>query len=223
MSKVSKNQNDFLVVLPVLNEKEAIEKMILSIKKEEYPLIITDGGSTDGSIEIAERHQIEILHRPGKGKGYGLNMALNDALEKGYKYIVYMDCDMTYPVHQIRNLLEYRYQYDMIVGNRNRENMTTKSKTLNTLITYILNFLFKIKLKDPASGFRVLNVNVFIDKIQEMGLAVEFDLLRIAYRNQLSIKEVKTDYYTRIGDSKLTVFELFKVIFTILKVRFFLK
>lgn len=217
------NQDDFIVVLPVFNESEAIEAMILSIIEQGYSLVITDGGSTDGSIEIARKFQIPIIHRPGKGKGFGLDLALKYASKNGYKYIVYMDCDMTYPTSQIKDLLVFRHQFDMAVGNRSRRNMTLKSRVLNFLITIVLNILFSKQLQDPASGFRVLEVNKFVNKIQAYGIDVEFDLLGIAYRNQYSIKEVDIDYYTRVGESKLSFFELIKVIFTIVQVRFFHK
>lgn len=213
-------QEDFLIVLPVYNEIESIESMIVSIKKMGYPLIITDGGSTDGSIQIAEKYQIPILHRPNKGKGFGLNMALEHAFDHRYKYMVYMDCDMTYPVGQINALLAFRYQYDMIVGNRDRQNMSLKSSILNYLIRVIINTIFQKRLKDPASGFRVLAVEKFYRQLRIFGIDVEFDLLGIAHRNCLSIHEVDINYYIRLGQSKLSFLEIIKVIFTIIQVRF---
>lgn len=213
-------KQDYIVVLPVYNEIESIGMLIDSIKSRNYPLIITDGGSNDGSIEIAEKQKIHILHRPQKGKGFGLNMALEYAHVHGYKYLVYMDCDMTYPVHQIEDLLQFRHQYDMVVGSRNRINMSIKSKTLNFLIKIILNILFSKKLRDPASGFRVLSTKKFINQIQIEGIDVEFDLLGIAHRNNLNIKEVNVEYYTRLGSSKLTLLEILQVLRTIIQARF---
>lgn len=207
-----------LIGLPVYNEAGSIEAMIEAIRKFEYPLIISDGGSTDGSTQIAQNLGVTILHRPGQNKGVGLNQLIAYAYENGFDYLVYMDCDQTYPTHRIENLLAYRKQYDMVVGNRDRTNMTLKSKILNYLINLIMNFLFRFHLKDTASGFRVLNVHSFYNKINISNIGVEFDLLGIAYANSFTIKEIDIEYYKRVGKSKLTLLELAKVGFSLMTI-----
>lgn len=73
------------VILPVLNEEEHMEKIIrfflhaLPLNKE---LIIIDGGSTDRTLEIAERfafensENIRVLHNPRKYVPFALNLGI---------------------------------------------------------------------------------------------------------------------------------------------------
>lgn len=214
----SEKDEETLIGLPVFNEIRSVKIMIDSIRALGYSLIISDGGSTDGSSQTAKDMGVEVLHRPGGNKGAGLNQLLDYAYQNNYRYLVYMDCDQTYPVHRIPRLLEYRKEFDMVIGRRDKQNMTLKSKVLNFLINLIMNFLFKTHLKDTASGFRVLNVKSFYNKIKIDHIAVEFDLLGIAYANSFKIKEVDVEYYKRVGDSKLTLNELFKASRTLLKI-----
>lgn len=60
------------VVVATLNEKRFIGNLINSIKKCSYPnkeVIVVDGGSTDGTTEIAEERGAEVIEEKGDPKG----------------------------------------------------------------------------------------------------------------------------------------------------------
>ncbi len=71
------------VVMPSFNQVEFIERSILSIINQKYPnlqLIIIDGGSSDGTLDIIEKYKSHI--------DYFISEADNgqsDALNKGFK------------------------------------------------------------------------------------------------------------------------------------------
>jgi glycosyltransferase involved in cell wall biosynthesis len=71
------------IVMPSFNQCRYIEKSILSILNQGYPnlqLIIIDGGSTDGTIEIIKRYSKFIYYWVSeKDRGQ------SDALNKGFK------------------------------------------------------------------------------------------------------------------------------------------
>lgn len=215
-----KIENDFLIVLPMYNEVDSIDQMIREIQSYGYPLLVSDGGSTDGSYEKALSYNIHVVQRPGKNKGYGIKQSLIFAKQSNFKYIIYLDCDMTYPIDRIKDFIQLRYQYDMIIGVRDMKNMSLKSKILNKTITSIINFLFNTKLHDPSSGFRLLSVEKFIDQIRIEGIDMEYDLIGISKRYALKVHEVNIEYYKRVGESKLTLWEIIKVLFTLFVVRF---
>ncbi len=82
--KGNKNEFKFSIVMPSYNKVEFIERSILSVLNQNYSnieLIIIDGGSTDGTIEIIKKYEQYIsFWTSEKDKGQ------SDALNKGFKY-----------------------------------------------------------------------------------------------------------------------------------------
>ena len=84
--EIRKLENSFpkiSIVMPCYNQVEFIEKSILSVLNQDYKnieLIIVDGGSNDGTIEIIKKYQDYISFWVSeKDKGQ------SDALNKGFK------------------------------------------------------------------------------------------------------------------------------------------
>lgn len=67
------------VVIPNLNCAEFLERTIRSVIDQNYPdleLILSDGGSTDGSLEIVERYRnffSTVLSEPDDGQAHAIN------------------------------------------------------------------------------------------------------------------------------------------------------
>lgn len=82
-TKELKNYPKISIVMPSFNQSEFIEKSILSVLNQKYPnteLIIIDGGSEDGTIDIIKRYKDKIAYFISeKDKGQ------SDALNKGFR------------------------------------------------------------------------------------------------------------------------------------------
>jgi glycosyltransferase involved in cell wall biosynthesis len=69
------------IVIPVLNQAKYIEEALLSVLNQPYPqkeLIVVDGGSTDGTLEIIKKYHSRFAYwisEPDKGQA--------DAIQKG--------------------------------------------------------------------------------------------------------------------------------------------
>lgn len=64
----------YSIIIPTLNEEVNIHKLLAYLKnfKEDIEIIISDGGSTDNTIKIAESHNVKIC-KSQTGKGHQLN------------------------------------------------------------------------------------------------------------------------------------------------------
>src|SRR5690606_38858731 len=194
--------------------------IIADIEAEGFEVMVTDGGSSDNSIEIAEKKGVVILERPGMGKGFGMKQAMNYAFENGKEIIVFIDCDRTYPVDRIKDLAAAMSDADMVIGVRDSTGMSIKSKFLNALLRMMMNILFLTNLRDHASGFRALRIEKFIHQLKTDGMDLEIEITGFAIKNKYRIKEIEVDYLNRVGESKLLLTDIIKALFTIFKTRF---
>ena len=92
-------QHPYCVVIPVINEGERIKSLLKRMEAEQISsiadIIIVDGGSTDGSLEIRELEQVGVrglVVKKGPGKlSAQLRCAYAFALDQGYEGVVTID------------------------------------------------------------------------------------------------------------------------------------
>lgn len=107
---------DVSVIIPTYNEAPVIAKKIANLLENNYPLdklevIITDGGSKDGTVEIArellERRSVRariLTQRERRGKSYGVNVALAAAKNE---IICLSDAECMWEKGALHNALKY--------------------------------------------------------------------------------------------------------------------
>ena len=87
------------IVTPTLNAASVLEKELESVREQDYPkdkieIIVADGGSTDATVEIAEKYGARVVNNPLKtgeaGKAVGVKEATGD-------FIVLIDSDNILP------------------------------------------------------------------------------------------------------------------------------
>ncbi len=113
---------DISVVMPCLNEADTlatcIQKARLGLERAGVrgEILIADNGSTDGSIQIAEKLGARVVHV--KEKGYG--NALKGGIEAAQaKWILMGDADDSYDFSEITGFIKkLREGYDLVMGCR---------------------------------------------------------------------------------------------------------
>ena len=113
---------ELTILMPCLNEAETLEvcinkaKSFLEKSGVKGEILIADNGSTDGSVEIAERCGARVEHVPVKGYGAALIGGCKAA--KG-KYVIMGDADDSYDFLNLMPFVEkLREGYELVVGNR---------------------------------------------------------------------------------------------------------
>ena len=163
----------FSVILPTLNEKGHILKLIEQIShifktyKKEYEIIVVDDNSNDGTFEIVKNHQIDksylkVILRTNKKKN--LAESINEGiLASKFENIIWLDADFQHPPKYIKNFIEKSKKYDAIISSRFLDkseryfNNDKFKKQINENQSYLYNKLCRIFLfrdiTDYTSGY----------------------------------------------------------------------
>ena len=163
----------FSVILPTLNEKGHILKLIEEISyifktfKKEYEIIVVDDNSNDGTFEIVKNYQIDksylkVILRTNKKKN--LAESINEGiLASKFENIIWLDADFQHPPKYIKNFIEKSKKYDAIISSRFLDkseryfNNDKFKKQINENQSYLYNklcrfFLFR-DITDYTSGY----------------------------------------------------------------------
>lgn len=193
---------DIAVLIPCYNEAAAVAAVIGQAKAALPGAVVYvyDNASTDGTADVAERAGAVVRSVSARGKG--------SVVRQMFKEIdadIYMmtDGDATYDLSRapdlIRRLTEQNLQ--MVVGRRvHADKAAYRSGHCvgNKALTGLVRFLFKTRVRDMMSGFRVLTkefVKSFPAKSD--GFELETELTVFAARNNLPVGEVETAYFAR--------------------------
>lgn len=205
------------VVMPCLNEEAAIGACIERIQRTfatggiAGEIVVCDNGSTDGSVAIAERMGVQVVHQPRRG--YGNAYLKGFAAARG-KYLIMGDADDTYDFSLIPRFLEALTVegYDFVTGSRylkgGDKHVTVLHRFVgNPALTAILNFLFRTRYTDVYCGFRGFSRDAY-DRIRPISPGMEFNLeLAInAGLAGLKVAEIPIELGPRKGESKLRTF-----------------
>jgi dolichol-phosphate mannosyltransferase len=194
--------DDITIVIPTLNEAEAIGKVIDELKQEGYKnILIIDGYSKDGTPEIAKQKGAKVIYQHGKGKAGAIKTAIENITTP---YILIMDGDYTYDPKDIKKMLPHANKYDEIIGKRtNTENIPILHRLGNKIINYTFNLLLGTSLTDVCSGMYILKTETIKDaelKTTDFNIEVEIAAYMTNYGK---ITEVPINYRKRIGKEKI--------------------
>ena len=211
---MNQNPPQVSVVMPCLNEEEAIGSCIRKIQKTfaaaniEGEIVVCDNGSTDKSVAIAEDLGARVVHQPIRGYG--------NAYLKGFScargtYLIMGDADDTYDFTLIPKILQFLINqgYDFVTGSRyldrGDKHITGLHRFVgNPALTAILNTMFGTRYTDVYCGFRGFSRKAY-DLIQPVSPGMEFNLELAINAGLAGLKtvEVPIELGPRKGDSKL--------------------
>ncbi len=198
------------VVIPTLNEagniKEAIDVLDreLSFPKE---IIIVDGNSTDGTLDIVRHMNCRVIVEPRRGYGLALRRGIMEA--KG-DVVIMVDGDGTYEFKHVNRLLERMMQEDAELCMATRMFDPDKAMGLfnfvgNKIITFCFNMVYKQALSDTQSGFRAIS-HAAIEKVkfEETDMAFATEMLILFAKKGFKMVEIPSSYKLRkYGKTKL--------------------
>ncbi|MGH2449113.1 MAG: glycosyltransferase family 2 protein [Chloroflexota bacterium] len=205
------------VVMPCLDEERTIgacvSKALEGIKRTGLPgeVVVSDNGSTDRSVDIAEGLGARVVNQPERGYGNAYRKGFDEA--RG-KYIVMGDSDDTYDFTDIGRLVEkLREGNEYVLGSRFAGTILPGAMPWlhryigNPVLTAMLNFMFGLRSSDAHSGLRAFTKDAYKRmRLQTTGMEFASEMVINAARAKLKVAEVPITYYPRDGESKLRSF-----------------
>lgn len=174
------------IVMPCLNEAETLETCIkraqgfMATHHVDAEIIIADNGSTDGSIEIAEKNGARVVSVREKGYGAALMGGIEAA--RG-QYVIMGDADDSYHFDEIMIFLQkLRAGFELVMGCRFPRGggrvmpgaMPWKHKWIgNPVLTAIGRIFFRSPVKDFHCGLRAFKKEAY-EKLDLRTTGMEF-------------------------------------------------
>lgn len=214
------------VLIPCLNEEVAIGKVVRDFRKylPEARVVVYDNDSTDKTAQVARDAGAEVVCETQRGKG---NVVRSMFEQTDADIFVLVDGDDTYPAEEVRKLITpvAEGKADMVVGDRLSSSYFSENKRPfhnmgNRLVRSLVNRLFKRRLADIMSGYRVMSRR-FVKNfpVISSGFEIETEMTVFALERHFKVKEIPVAYKNRPEGSvsKLnTVFDGVRVLKTVM-------
>ncbi len=212
----SNSCRDYTVVIPVLNEAEALPLVLKELTENGVPrenVLIVDGHSVDGTRKVAESMGFKVILQEGTGKAMAIKTAVETVESDCY---VFMDGDYTYPAKHIPELLEKLGQgRDLVIGSRVYVEKGAQGflfRLGNKALSMFFKILFGVRVSDILSGMYAANKKVLGEvNFEFKGFSVESEIVAHAASTGFRVCEIPISYRKRIGRKKLGVRHGFKI------------
>lgn len=220
------------VVIPAYNEEKSIQKVVHDFKEQAFvkKILVIDNHSTDNTVKLAQQSGATVISKEhNMGYAHSWWFGLSKSLEFDVNIIAFVDSDNTYNAYDLRKMVPYLDNCDMVIGNRLVQALTEKGNQNNTFLVWGNSFiakLFQIKyinirhlgfvqLNDAGCSFRCFRKDSLKKIIHEFTIprtnTLQFGCNYItvgmfttakAIEKNLKIVEIPITFKKRIGKSK---------------------
>jgi len=204
------------VIIPTLNEAETLAGVLAALaactqadsadaipRSEVLEILVVDGGSTDGTHDIAVRSGAHLISEPRRG--YGRACAAGVCAAQG-EIVVFLDADGADDPRHLAELVAplASGQAEMVLGSRLAGQiepgaMLWHQKAGNWLSARLIQNLYGLPITDLSPFRAVLRAELLKLDLQDMTYGWPTEMIVKAARNSWRIREVPVNYHRRQG------------------------
>ncbi|MBR0403194.1 glycosyltransferase [Candidatus Saccharibacteria bacterium] len=202
-------KGNIAVLIPCYNESKTISKVIKDFKKAlpNASIYVYDNNSTDNSVELAKKAGAIVRHEYRQGKGNVIRSMFREIDADCY---IMVDADDTYEAKNSEAMAQLILEgkADMVIGDRLSSTYFTENKRFghnfgNRLVRFLINKLFKNRIKDIMTGYRAFSYD-FVKSfpILSEGFEIETEMTIFAVDRNFKISEIPIEYRDRPAGSE---------------------
>jgi dolichyl-phosphate beta-glucosyltransferase len=224
------------IVVPAYNEEKnilnAIKRIDKFFKKTDYELIIVNDGSKDDTEKIvrdsAKRNRkIRLINNPeNKGKGYAVK---NGVINARGNEILMVDADLTMSLSEYNKLERFlKKGYSFCIGSKRIVGAKIRRPLYRRIPGFVFGLLVNLLLvpgiRDTQCGFKLFDAKAAKDVFKEQkinGFSFDVEILHIAKKKKISIKEIPISLSGNLRESKVNIFtDSFRMLSDLIRIRF---
>ena len=205
--------SDVVVLIPTLNEEEGLAATVLEVMQflDKPYILVVDGNSSDGTVDVAKRLGLDVVFQDGRGKGDAVAKAIK-SLRVDPRYVVFIDADYTYPAEYVPKMIEVLDEnpdVGMVCGDRfdkpfSMANVRSTYYIGNRFLAFTHFMVNGVNMRDPLTGLRVVRWEIIRDwQPKSKSFDVEAELNYFVERKGYKIREIPIHYRKRLGEKKL--------------------
>lgn len=175
------------LILLTLNEVEGIKKILPLIKKEWVDeIVIVDGGSLDGTIEVAKKMGYSVIFQKISGHGGAILTGIENTNSEN---IIIFGPDGNHEPEEIPRLIKKIQEgYEQVIVSRFSKDSVNLDAGLidsfgNKMFTFLVNLFFGGKLTDVLNESRIITRKAMME--------LDFDALSFDSTLQMTIRGLK--------------------------------
>ena len=227
---IEKNRPDLSIVVPVFNEEESINDLVVAITKfmsgymDNYELLLIDDGSTDHSFDLMKEYARRNPHV--RLIRFGINYGQTAAIAAGFhhakgKIIVTMDADLQNDPSDIPLLVDKINEgYDVASGwRKERFDKLLTRKVPSVMANRLISYITGLRLRDYGCTLKAYRREIIghIDLYGEMHRFIP----ALARWAGGSVTEVVVKHHPRKkGKSKYGISRTLRVLLDLFVVKF---
>ncbi len=199
-----KEKQKIAVLIPCYNESKTIKKVVEDYKKAlpEAKIYVYDNNSTDKTDVIAKKAGAIVRYEYRQGKGNVIRTMFREIDADCYLMI---DGDDTYPAENAKEMCDLilNGKADMVIGDRLSSTYFTENKRPfhnfgNKIVRWLINHLFKNKVKDIMTGYRAFSYE-FVKgfPVLSKGFEIETEMTIHAVDKNFKLIEIPVNYRDR--------------------------
>jgi glycosyltransferase involved in cell wall biosynthesis len=192
------------VVLPVLDEREALPR-VLERMPTGYSPIVVDNGSTDGSGDLAEQLGARVVREPRRGFGAACWAGLAAATAE---VVCFMDCDGSFDPAELPRVADpvSAGRYDLLLGARapSPGAWPAHARAANSVLAWELRRRAGVPLRDLGPMRAARREPLLGLGIEDRRFGWPLEMVLRAAAAGWRIEEVTVSYHPRHGRSKVT-------------------
>ena len=223
------------IIIPAHNEANrlprTLEQIFKYLKAQNYSseVVVVENGSSDNTLELAtqfikDHSNLVVIQEHQKGKGNAVRRGMLVARGE-YRFIC--DADLSMPIEDLAKFLPpVSGDFDVAIGSREapgaiRYNEPPYRHIGGRAINLAIRFFILPGLQDTQCGFkcfRAETTQMLFEQQTQMGWSFDIELLYLARRKKLRIREIPIHWYFDAGSKVSAVRDALRMISDIFRI-----